>query len=173
MKVVTLAQHGSHEVRKEALYILAQTAEHGNDKQLRLLMNINNAMDVFVDALVPSTDVALLKQILETLDKVFMRTMRGELTCMDHFVERGGLDPLEDLQTHPSDEIYKLSIGMIEKYFSGDDDEPDQNIAPQPTNDTYEFGIPKEPTNETFEFGPKNLFPASPVPNFGFSTDNR
>ena len=163
MKIVNLAKHGSHEVRKEALYALAHTAEHGNDKQLRLLMGICRAMDVLVDALVPSTDVALLKQLLETLEKIFQRTMRDELTYSDHFAERGGLDPLEELQAHPSDEIYKLSIGLIDKFFSGDKEEPDQNIAPEPMEEGFAFGITKE------------LFPASPVPYsfFGFSTDNR
>ena len=46
------------------------------------------------------------------------------------FEEGGGLDVLEQLQSHESEAIYKRAVGLLEKFFAAEED--DENIiAPE------------------------------------------
>ncbi|GKY92127.1 hypothetical protein MPSEU_000184100 [Mayamaea pseudoterrestris] len=156
-KVVDMALNASHEVKKEAAYALCNVVERGNDKQIRLLIEVNQAMEVFVDVLLPRTDIALLTQVLKTLDTLF----HNNIKYLGRFADREGLHLLEDLQSHPNNEIYEMAVGLLDKYCVSKDDAPDQNIAPECNTNGFSFGISK------------TLFPDSPVTySFGVSKEN-
>ncbi len=53
-------------------------------------------------------------------------------------IEPPGLDKIEYLQNHTSQEIYRLAYRIIEKYFS-DEEEVDSSIEPSRSNDGEQF----------------------------------
>lgn len=55
--------------------------------------------------------------------------------------EVGGLDKIESLQRHENSEVYRVALGIIEEYFSENDDE-DYGLAPEAGGDGFTFSAP-------------------------------
>jgi len=51
--------------------------------------------------------------------------------------ECGGLDKIEQLQSHENEQVYNAAMRLIEKYFSGD--EESLGLAPESTEGNFEF----------------------------------
>jgi len=69
-----------------------------------------------------------------------------------------GLNKLEYLQSHENQDIYKKAYNIIDKYFSHDDqqDDEDNHLAPQQHNGQFTFGVASgaagdAPNTTTFE----------------------
>ena len=62
----------------------------------------------------------------------------GPITTSITFTCHVGLDKLEYLQNHPSEQIYRLAYRIIEKFFS-DEDEVDSSVEPKESEDGGQF----------------------------------
>jgi importin subunit alpha-1 len=79
-----------------------------------------------------SDDDKLLQVALEGIDNILSKWGNKEATEVgepNEFVlrldEKGGLNKIEGLQTHPNNEIYEASAKIIEKHF-GMDEQPNE-----------------------------------------------
>ena len=65
-----------------------------------------------------------------------------------------GLDKIEHLQEHSSEAIYQLSLRLIEKYFSDEEDRLDPSVVPQKTEDGdgFKFNSNANPPQGGFQF---------------------
>jgi len=76
------------------------------------------------------------------------RKSGGRNLYADKIEECGGVDKLENLQHHNSQQVYKVAMELIVKYWNG---EEDQNVAPNANANTYTFGMQSQP-GQTFNF---------------------
>jgi hypothetical protein len=56
--------------------------------------------------------------------------------------EAEGVEKLEGLQEHQSEEVYRKAVRLLETYFGGEEDAESENIAPLGNGNAYSFGGP-------------------------------
>eukprot|EP00656_Telonema_subtile_P010451 TRINITY_DN1503_c0_g3_i2.p1 TRINITY_DN1503_c0_g3~~TRINITY_DN1503_c0_g3_i2.p1 ORF type:complete len:700 (-),score=209.77 TRINITY_DN1503_c0_g3_i2:833-2932(-) len=118
--VVAKLQHSDTDsrIKKEALYVLANACSGGTPAQLQFM--INQACIPAMCAMLPCTEPRLVLVALEGLQYL----LKAHPTKGAEDVEEcGGLDHLEQLQCHDSEEIYKNAAAMLEAFFCGGEEE--------------------------------------------------
>ena len=141
-KIIKNAKYDTWEVRKEALWALANICTTGTHSHTIIMVNAGGLEPLITVLKLTHIETDLLIAVLDALRKILEA---GE--CVDsgnyqHIVEEhNGIDYLEELQTHPSEIVYEKVVNLIEDYF-GVQDDGDENLAPA-TNDqgTYNFGL--------------------------------
>lgn len=64
------------------------------------------------------------------------------IDCLN-FCHFTGLDKIEYLQSHTNQDIYQKAYTMIDKYFSHDEADEDNTLAPQQNQQgQFAFGVP-------------------------------
>jgi len=166
-KLSELALNAPWEVRKEALYSICNIATTGTDTHVNLLIMANGLPSLTAALSAAHFDSKILLLVMEALEKVFEVGRKQARPYEVTFDEYNGIDLLENLQEHSSDDVYKKAIHMLEEFFGAEDVEEDENVAPE-TDAAGEF---------TFSNMPKKLFdgsssadaqtPTQPMFNFG------
>ncbi|XP_054753395.1 importin subunit alpha-1-like [Lytechinus pictus] len=137
--LVGVLEKGEYKSQKEACWAvtnltsggsveqIVQMVQAGCIKPLCDLLNVKEAriIQVILDA---------LKNILSAADKL----KQLEIVC-EMIEEAEGLDKIEALQQHENENVYEMSLEIIEKYYSPQEEE-DVTVAPSTTNSgTFEF----------------------------------
>ena len=146
-RVIELSRTDRWEVRKEALWVVANIFTTGEDTHIRALVQFEG-FAALVDAM-DTSDSKVLLVILEAIEVVLKVGSRLSLNYAHMFDELSGLDKLEDLQQHPSEEVYEKAVELLENYF-GVDDEEDENLAPTQGSDMFGFGVNTNPAKQLF-----------------------
>ena len=63
-----------------------------------------------------------------------------------------GLDKIEFLQSHDNEEIYRKAFDIIEKYFSGEDEDDKVMPTVDQNSELYQFGQNLNLPQEGFQF---------------------
>lgn len=158
------ATNSSWEVRKEAIWALANICTTGNDAQVMGLIQ-SDCLQAFVELLaISSADSSMLVVALEALEAILVVGERHGKDYCSLLDEYNGVDFLENLQEHPSDAVYQKTVHIIETFFGGEEEE-DENLVPTMTDSgTFGFGLSS----------PKQLFPSDgSAPVFQFGEANR
>ena len=96
-----------------------------------------------------NADAAILNAALDAIERILDVGERYNEDYTKMFDECNGIDHLEGLQEHHSNDVYEKTVKIIEKFFGGEENE-DENLAPSTSAaGTFEFGISS----------PKQLFP--------------
>lgn len=83
-------------------------------------------------------------------------TKYGQLETVSMIIEEvGGLDKIEQLQTHENEEIYSSALRIIETFFAPDDQAEDSVIAASVTSTAngdsmYQFSTSNTPDSGFF-----------------------
>ena len=131
------------EVRKEATWVVSNIAAGGDNAQVRALLDMNvvapicdvlslhdtKATIVALESLenflrVGREEFCLTGSLSETLDDVADEESNPVVRAV---IECGGLNRLDSLQSHKSDEIYHLSSRIIDDYFTFDQEDEDMH----------------------------------------------
>jgi len=119
-----------YEVRKEALFVIANATFTGKEETIRKGLE-KGILKLLVENL-ENDDSRLLTITLETIKNVLKANKEHVLLTNQavdkvsiEFDELGGLNFLERLQSHPNQTVYDLSVEIITNYF-GVDETPDQ-----------------------------------------------
>jgi hypothetical protein len=103
--------------------------------------------------LLEQQDAQILQVCLDALHNILKQTGEENLEAVVTQIEEcGGLDKIENLQTHSNGDIYHQSYEIFEKFFSNeanDEDISSMNQAPALLNSSNEFSFGNLHTNQT------------------------
>mmetsp|Transcript_22461 Transcript_22461/g.66594 ORF Transcript_22461/g.66594 Transcript_22461/m.66594 type:complete len:554 (-) Transcript_22461:307-1968(-) len=138
--VVENAIDAEWEVRKEAVWVLSNVSTGGTDQQIASIVELG-AIPALCSVLTVK-DARIVLVALEAIDNILEAGLRLSVDYQTIVDECGGLDDLEELQSHENEEIYDKAITLIESYFGADEVAEDENLAPVSNGDTFSFGLP-------------------------------
>ncbi len=149
-----LSESSEWDVRKEAAWVVSNITTGGDNSHIINLVD-NDVIPPLCD-LLEVGDSRIILVGLEALEHILNIDLITNKTDYAAYVEDcGGIERLESLQEHKNNDVYEKVVKIIEKYFGGEDEAEDQNVAPQITNNgQYSFGnippvpLPKFASNE-------------------------
>ncbi|MBA0578937.1 hypothetical protein Gorai_021208, partial [Gossypium raimondii] len=153
--LVHLLQHSEFEIKKEAAWAISNATSGGSHKQIKFL--VSEGCITLCD-LLTCPDPRIITVCLEGLENILKvgeaqkkLGHTGEFNVYaDLLNDAGGLEKIENLQSHDNNEIYEKAVKILETYWGEDEDEP----LP-----------PGDASQSDFHFGGNQL----PVPSGGFS----
>ncbi|MFQ6652825.1 hypothetical protein Gotur_024505 [Gossypium turneri] len=153
--LVHLLQHSEFEIKKEAAWAISNATSGSSHEQIKFL--VSQGCITLCD-LLTCPDPRIITVCLEGLENILKvgeaqkkLGHTGEFNVYaDLLNDAGGLEKIENLQSHDNNEIYEKAVKILETYWGEDEDEP------LPPGDASQSG---------FHFGGNQL----PVPSGGFS----
>jgi len=129
--LIHLLSHGDFKTQKEACWAITNYTSGATTEQLIFLAN-NKAIEGLCGMLV-AKEAKILQVCLDGLKNMLSIAVKlNNLEWMACAIEQcGGLDAIEDLQQHENEEVFSMAQGLIDMFFSAEDEEEDENLAPE------------------------------------------
>ena len=137
--LIVILQKEDFDVRKEAAWALSNATSGGTSKQITHLVN-RGVLKPFCDLLIVK-DTKVINVALEAIDNILQAGEKDSDEQDNKYIEMieeaGGIDKIEDLQTHEDNEIYEKVMRILENYFGVEQD--DSNMMNQ-NEQGFQFG---------------------------------
>lgn len=166
--VVDSAKNGEWEVRKEAIWVLSNMCG-GNDKHINNLVQINGIEAL--SSVLQVSDPRIVIVAMDAIDKILSVGEKLGYSAYPTYVDEcGGLDELEELQSHENEEVYEKALHILDTYF-GSEEQDDENLLPQTDGNQFVFG--HAPAGKSLdENADMNNAAAAPLQQFNFQFGN-
>jgi len=113
-RVVKLAVSSNYQVRKEAIWTLANVVISGKDRNVQCLVQVDG-----IRGLCAGLELSRESKLLLTALEAFEKLMDIDEACGRNYrlimEEYGGIERLEDLQLHPNDDVYEKANSSIRR----------------------------------------------------------
>jgi importin subunit alpha-1 len=157
--LIKLLATSEYDIKKEAAWAISNATSGGSADQIKMLVELG-CIKPLCDTL-NVNDTRIIVVALEGLENILrvgenIKKMPGSdnINPYARLVESAdGLDKIESLQDHPSEDIYEKAVHILESFYDADDGE-DQNLAPAIVEGQgqYAFGA-APPAQQGFNFG--------------------
>lgn len=135
-----LSESSEWDVRKEASWVICNIASGGTKDHIQRIVE-NGALQPLCD-LLSVGEARVLHLALEALENILRVGSSSNVDYVQLIDEADGISKLEMLQEHENHEVYEKAVSIIEKYFSGEDEEENsENVAPLKNGNTFTFGV--------------------------------
>lgn len=139
--IIDCLVNGEFKVKKEVAWIVTNCTSGGSIPQMAALVGVG-VLGPFCE-LLDSQEPKLVQIVLDGVSNILQAAEKLEETdkvCMI-LEECGGLDKIEQLQSHENEAVYQLAYSIIDKYFSPEDaEEAVENLQPEASAASYVFG---------------------------------
>lgn len=119
--VIHHLEQGDYSQQKEAAWIVYNIVLSGTPEQLQEL--VNDRVISCLCNLLSLSEKSIVKNTLEALYSILDVLHESNPNIAEEIEECGGLDKIEQLQGDENNDIYDLAYKIIEKYFSGKDED--------------------------------------------------
>eukprot|EP00547_Thalassionema_nitzschioides_P016680 CAMPEP_0194251788 /NCGR_PEP_ID=MMETSP0158-20130606/26194_1 /TAXON_ID=33649 /ORGANISM="Thalassionema nitzschioides, Strain L26-B" /LENGTH=548 /DNA_ID=CAMNT_0038989023 /DNA_START=58 /DNA_END=1704 /DNA_ORIENTATION=+ len=168
-KLVEISMDSEWQTRKESIWAISNLCTGGNDAHVSAVVE-NNGIEAFALTLEMTGEGRMILVALEALKSIFTVSERQNFSYLNLFDEVGGIDKLEELQTHNDNTVYQKAIEMIDEFF-GEDDAEDENLAPKCDENGFTFGMESPPPAKNLFSGADSM--AFSPSMFGESNHNK
>ena len=127
--------------KREAAWAVSNLTTGGRLEQIAYLVQ-QGAIPPLV-GLLDVQDVKVLQVVLDALQNILNMGAQADgdnNVCADYIEEAGGIEAIEELQTHENEDIYEKSLSIIEQYFQDEEDVGTDSVAPAADGSAYAFG---------------------------------
>lgn len=156
-KLVELSMDSEWQTRKEAIWAVSNLCTGGSDTHVSAVVE-NNGIEAMALTLEMTGEGRMILVALDALRSIFAVSERQNFLYLNLFDEVGGIDKLEELQSHNDNTVYEKAIEMIDEFF-GEEDVEDENLAPRCDENGFTFGLDSPPPA-------KNLFSGADTQTF-------
>lgn len=148
--LISILKAGDYKCQKEAGWAVTNLTSGGSVEQIGCLLQAGVLPGIC--ALLDSKDWKTVSVALDGLTNIFTAAEKaGEVENIAIIVEEcGGLDKLENLQTHENEQIYQKIVSLIDNYFCSNEDDP--SVAPAVGDGGLEFNAQQNIPKEGFSF---------------------
>ncbi|KAK4405500.1 Importin subunit alpha-1b [Sesamum angolense] len=125
--LVNLLLTAEFDIKKEAAWAISNATSGGTNEQIMYLVN-QNCIKPLCDLLV-CPDPRIVTVCLEGLENILKvgEAEKGNTGDVNYFAqlidEAGGLEKIENLQSHDNNEIYEKAVKILETYWLEEEDE--------------------------------------------------
>ncbi|XP_078050431.1 karyopherin subunit alpha [Augochlora pura] len=149
--LIHVLQNGDFKSRKEAAWAVTNLTSGGSVKQLAHMVQLGVLVPFC--HLLDAKDWKVIIVVLDGLNNILNAARKmGEVERVAIMIEEiGGLDKLEALQTHDTEQVYQKATAMIDNFFSEEGAEDKSSMEPTSDDGKLVFK-PTETTQKDFEF---------------------
>ncbi|XP_028401345.1 importin subunit alpha-3-like [Dendronephthya gigantea] len=148
--IIEALETGEFQTQKEAAWAVSNLTISGSPEQVSVLIQAN-AIPSFCK-LLEVKDPQVVQVVLDGLHNMLKMAGDESDEIARMIEEAGGLDRIEKLQQHENEEIYKLTYKIIDRFFSNEGDNDEQEIQPQEVDGGLQFNARDNVPEEGFKF---------------------
>lgn len=121
-KVIELCNDYDFSTKKEAIFTVNNICTHKLNFSISTFLVKKGVLEMIIEVLETFKDPVLLQLVLTSLNFILataipMSTITGRNSFCSKFEQLGGISALEKMQEHANDNIYRLSLSILENYF--------------------------------------------------------
>ncbi|TQD91776.1 hypothetical protein C1H46_022618 [Malus baccata] len=158
--LVQLLQHAEFDIKKEAAWAISNATSGGSHEQIQFLVTqgcIKPLCDLLIcpDPRIVTVCLEGLENILKVGEADKNMGMNGGINLYAQIIDEcEGSDKIENLQTHDNHEIYEKAVKLLERYWTEEDEEVQENGNGNGNQHGFTFGANQpNPPPGGFNFG--------------------
>jgi len=148
--LIQAVQNGDFRTRKEAAWAISNLTSGGSKQHIEYL--VQQGVIKPLSDLLEVTDAKLIKVVLDASGNLLKAGVQpdGSNPVADYFEECGGMEKIEECQSHENEKVYEKALELIETYFGEEDEEEDDMTQ----GNAFSFGntAPAIPATGGFSF---------------------
>ncbi|GAB4835666.1 Importin subunit alpha-4 [Ancistrocladus abbreviatus] len=159
LPLVDLLQNAEFDVKKEAAWAISNATSGGSHEQIRFLAGqgcINPLCDLLIcpDPRIITVCLEGLENILKVGEADKEMGKNGGVNLFAQMIDEcGGLDKIENLQTHDNFDIYEKAVKILEKYWAEEEEEQTLPDSMAGNQQSFNFGNQPNLPAGGFQFG--------------------
>jgi len=142
--LINLLNTAEFDIKKEAAWAISNATSGGTPEQMYYLVN-EGCLKPLCDLLM-CNDVRIILVALEGIENILKSAEPTNLSNYIIAIEAAdGLEKIENLQHHVNQEIYEKAVNLVEKYFSGEEEQHSDIVESGQQQGAFSFEGAQQP----------------------------